>query len=448
MLNVLIVTYHPIYPLKTGASVAQFGMIEALSKLCNLSVAIPENHYPNEVDFSELVCKIPRAKIYCLPNRSKKDTALLGLTVESVKDKIRLLVKCFVILMNKISFPPGDSTHSKSVVSATELFCQMYQISPFLLLQDEICIDVIQGIIDSDKIDIVQVEFAENANLVATLPAKVRKIFVNHECYGDRLKSHVSTLPVESKFLEYFCDVNQLVEASILSQYDAVVSFSCQDNENVKKMVSSYTEKPFCLVAPYAIPDSEFRDVNPEISDIKKIIFVGPESHFPNKDAAEWFIENVATEVLQKIGLRFCIIGEWKQETISKYINHPSQVEFLGYVDDLYCHSHDAISISPVRIGSGLRTKTMVAMAQGIPVVATRFSLAGLEATHLKNVLIAESPSEFLWCIQRLVDDKKHNHEIRINAQILIRENYSQHTLAENRMQLYNDLMTEISRTR
>jgi glycosyltransferase involved in cell wall biosynthesis len=54
-----------------------------------------------------------------------------------------------------------------------------------------------------------------------------------------------------------------------------------------------------------------------------------------------------------------------------------------------------AVSVAPVRLGSGLRNKVIHAMACGAPVVATSTALEGIDATHGTHLLVADDAAGF-----------------------------------------------------
>ena len=196
------------------------------------------------------------------------------------------------------------------------------------------------------------------------------------------------------------------------------------------------------LVSPFPILEREFKEIDREkFGKPNKLIFVGGEHHYPNKDAVEWFLEETAVEVFRKFGLRLYVVGKWSQDTIKKYKDHPSQVQFVGFIEDLYEFSKDSISIAPVRIGGGLRTKILLAMAQGIPVISTNFALEGINAKHLESVMVADKTDSFCLAIEYLLADLKRTFMICHNAQNLLRQEYSQSVVSELRYNFCQSLL-------
>ena len=146
---------------------------------------------------------------------------------------------------------------------------------------------------------------------------------------------------------------------------------------------------------------------------------------------------NISLVIPENFTLTDKELGEFQ-----KYKNHPSQVKFMGYVDDLYSFTKNSISIAPIRIGGGLRAKIMLAMAQGIPVISTTHGLSGISAKHTESVMIADDTNCFCSAVEYLLFDLDRTFTICKNAQELMRTEYSQSFISEKRYSLYKDLLS------
>ncbi len=82
----------------------------------------------------------------------------------------------------------------------------------------------------------------------------------------------------------------------------------------------------------------------------------------PNYDAVKWYVENIAYDIYKETNLKTHIVGKWNEAQITSLSSEA--VVFEGFVEDLKLFSRKSLSISPVRIGSGIRTKILYAMAQ------------------------------------------------------------------------------------
>jgi glycosyltransferase involved in cell wall biosynthesis len=79
--------------------------------------------------------------------------------------------------------------------------------------------------------------------------------------------------------------------------------------------------------------------------------------------------------------------------------------------------------LAPIRVGGGTSFKILEAMASGIPVLTTPLGNA-IGAKENKEILIADSASEFSEKIIDLLNDRKLYEKIAVNARKLIEDKY------------------------
>lgn len=427
---------------------AQFGVIEYLSKQeCNISLLIPRQFSPSETDLKMMQSLLPSVRIYTLETKKVDNQESLseGISLKRLSLffwKILSKVKNFykkLISMRDINaqFEIEDGQNSP-----LDEFLDMYSMDRYLA-HDKEYIDMINKILIQDSIDIVQLEFDENLSLIAMMPNHVKTIFVVHECCFSRIKTHISARSLESNFCSYIYKLFKCIEISFLEKFDGVITFQEGEATILRENLRSVENIPEIIVSPFPVLDSDFADLKKsDFSMPSKLVFIGWEEHYPNKDAIEWFLEETAEEIMNKFNLPLYVIGEWKLETIQKYQNHPSQVKFTGFVPDLHNLLKGSISVAPIRIGGGLRSKILLSMAQGIPVVATSYATEGMPIKQLEDLILANTKDEFCWAIDYLITDLDRTFKICQNAQNLIRVNYSQETIAEQRFNFFEKILS------
>ncbi|MBD2605363.1 glycosyltransferase [Scytonema hofmannii FACHB-248] len=447
-MNILIVAFHQVYPFETGASIAQFGMIEYLSDLCNISLLLPEESSITDQEFTELKQLLPKVKIYAVDNQDKSnkktrtnDISSKALNfVSAFKRKVKLFLKSLLKFSQSYSSSNLKNVPEVNVWEAD--FVTMYSSwNPYYIHSKEY-VEKLNEIILQDEIDIVQLEYVDNLNLVTALPPHIKKVFVEHECIFLRIKSHIEARQLKSVFADYVMNFYKNVEISLLNKVDGVLTFNHLEYEILKNSLEDKNNKIEVFVSPFPVLERDFKEIDREkFVKPNKLIFVGADHHYPNQEAVKWFLEETAVEIFRKFGLKFYVVGKWKPDTVKQYNNHPSQVQFMGFIEDIYEFSKDSISIAPVRIGGGLRTKILLAMAQGIPVISTKFALEGINAKHLESVMIADDKDSFCWAIEYLLADLERTFMLCQNAQCIIREGYSQSLASEVRYNFYQRVL-------
>ena len=80
-------------------------------------------------------------------------------------------------------------------------------------------------------------------------------------------------------------------------------------------------------------------------------------------------------------------------------------------------------------------------MSVGKTVISTTIGAEGIEYTDGKNILIADTPDEFVMQIKRCVADDEFCAEIGKNAYDLVANNYNNELLTQKLLTFYNKLI-------
>ena len=88
--------------------------------------------------------------------------------------------------------------------------------------------------------------------------------------------------------------------------------------------------------------------------------------------------------------------------------------------------------------GSGMRAKILEGMALGKVVLTTSLGLEGIDAQHLKNVLVADTPAEFSKCLNWAYNQNGQLQKLGSNAQKLVNSEYDNLSIGENLLTAYH----------
>jgi glycosyltransferase involved in cell wall biosynthesis len=127
------------------------------------------------------------------------------------------------------------------------------------------------------------------------------------------------------------------------------------------------------------------------------IIFVGAMSYHANVDGAVYFARDVWPALRARYP-RFdlALVGADPSPAV-RALGSLTGITVTGTVEEILPYYHQAFAaVVPLRIGGGTRLKILEAMAAGVPVISTAIGAEGLEVTPEKNILLAETPEDWL----------------------------------------------------
>lgn len=144
----------------------------------------------------------------------------------------------------------------------------------------------------------------------------------------------------------------------------------------------------------------------------------------PNAEAMDWMQREIVPAVLRKLpGFRFSFAGRNMPERFAGAIN--ATFCCCGEVPDAATFIADKqILIVPLRSGSGLRVKTLEAMAAGKLVISTSVGIQGIDALEDIHFLRADSADAFADKIIWAYAHPQHAKRIALNARDLVKEHH------------------------
>jgi glycosyltransferase involved in cell wall biosynthesis len=170
------------------------------------------------------------------------------------------------------------------------------------------------------------------------------------------------------------------------------------------------------------------------------LLFVGGFEHSPNVDAVLFFCREVLPLIRQSVpDVILTIVGDAAPEHVRALAS--DRVIVTGWVPDVkpYLDSH-MVSIAPLRFGSGMKGKVGEAMANGLPVVATRIAAEGMDLGDGDTALIADSAAEFAGAVTRLLRDQALHHRLSRNGRHAAETRWSEALVGEQILALLKAL--------
>jgi len=163
------------------------------------------------------------------------------------------------------------------------------------------------------------------------------------------------------------------------------------------------------------------------------IFHIGSMEWQANEQGVMWFLKKVWPRVLSaQPNVKFHLAGKGLSKTDPRFfqtgiVNH-------GEVDDaeVFMQSR-GIMIVPIQAGSGIRIKSLEAMALGVPVVSTSIGAQGLTVESGTQMIIADDPEGFADGIIQLLLNPAASQEMTQQARAYVEQH---HNLKRNTAEL------------
>lgn len=150
------------------------------------------------------------------------------------------------------------------------------------------------------------------------------------------------------------------------------------------------------------------------------LIFIGDMRTVQNQDMCHFFAEAVLPLLRKRADYRFRIVGSIAPALAEQFRAYDG-VDVTGRVESVAQAASDgAIGVCPMRIGAGVQNKILEYMALGLPVVTTSLGHEGLGAESGQDLLIADTPVEFVDRIERLVANEAAAVEMAARARAFV----------------------------
>ncbi len=158
------------------------------------------------------------------------------------------------------------------------------------------------------------------------------------------------------------------------------------------------------------------------------ICFFATLGYFPNAEGLTWFCREVWPLVLRRHpACTLRVIGQ-PPPALAPLVAHTPNARWLGPLPheeaDWQVLESDLV-ISPIRFGSGIKMKNLVAMGMGLPVVATSPSLAGLAARPGEEALCADTPAAMADAISSLLADEHRRQSLGTSARTYVTQHHT-----------------------
>lgn len=190
-------------------------------------------------------------------------------------------------------------------------------------------------------------------------------------------------------------------ELKVLNEIDSIVTITDVDKsvfekEGFKKPI--YT----CITG---VDVEQYRKKTGTVRKPKTIFHFASMDWMPNIEAVEWFLSNCWKNVLKQVpDAKFVMAGRHMPQKLAK-LKLPNVQVVESVKDSKVFYNEHEIMVVPLLSGSGLRIKLIEGLAYGKAIVSTSIGAEGINYTSGKNMLIADTATDFTQAVVELLRD-------------------------------------------
>jgi GT2 family glycosyltransferase/glycosyltransferase involved in cell wall biosynthesis len=225
-------------------------------------------------------------------------------------------------------------------------------------------------------------------------------------------------------------------ELDFLPNFSKVVTLNPDDTELLKSFLPSLD----VVTVTMGTDLDQFLEPYRPVENCQ-ILYVGSLGHYPNVDAIRWFVSKVLPKIRSKIPeVVVKIVGSGDPSGIEDIRNQPGVI-YIGPVDDVRPYLREsALSVAPVRLGSGMKGKVLEALAMAKPMVATSVATRGIPVASGRDLIIADEASAFSEGVIRLLRDPALKEKVARNGQKLIEYHFGWKRKADEMDMIYQEI--------
>lgn len=329
---------------------------------------------------------------------------------------------------------------SESPWTINNILVSVFGLYPFLVVRNfsPEAKKIVSDLIKNNNFDLIH---AETFYIMPHIPATEIPIFLVEQTIEYRVYQHfVKNLKPSPVRLPFYFDILKLKywEKRFWQDADLVGAMSQADKDKMLKILPNLKIE----IIPNAAGEDLIKLYDSKKDDVLPVfLYQGNFAWLQNVEAAEILAKIILPRLKEKIPNSVCIIAG---QRASEKIGHLERygVEIIDIkpddIESVYkVYRRASIFLAPIQGPGGTRLKILGAMAAGLPVVASRAGIQGLDVKHNYDVVIAQSNLDFAKKTIDLFHNKKLYFKIRENAKRLIDEKYSWASVAVKLEQIY-----------
>ncbi len=167
--------------------------------------------------------------------------------------------------------------------------------------------------------------------------------------------------------------------------------------------------------------DTEFYTPN-KCKKQPTLLFTGNMSYVPNINAAS-FIYKELYPFCKKNNILITICGTKPSKKLKSWNSEDFRI--TGWVEDIRLYYNNSyVFIAPMFLGTGLQNKILEALSMGLPCITTSLANQSIQAEPNEEILIADTPDEFIKHIKTLFSENELYFKLSENGRKFAQKKY------------------------
>ncbi|PSL83135.1 glycosyl transferase [Variovorax sp. WS11] len=192
-----------------------------------------------------------------------------------------------------------------------------------------------------------------------------------------------------------------------------------------KQVVQAAMPRPLrnMIVLPWL---SDIEQDDRGFSDRSDVMFLGNFPHEPNVDSIKFFMASIWPALAKQLPThaKLLVVGNKPPPEVVAMANE--RVVVTGYVEDLKpFFAASRVFVAPLRYGAGIKGKLVMALAHGVPSIASTIAAEGIGSPESGHLRVADDPKAFADEVVRVYSDEALWARMRTAGWAFVQENYS-----------------------
>lgn len=227
-------------------------------------------------------------------------------------------------------------------------------------------------------------------------------------------------------------------EKKVCSKYAGHITCSSIDSNRLSKL----THGPEITDIPNGVDTKYFKPAGLK-QEPYSIVFAGRMNWYPNVEAADFIAKKVFPLLKKRFPLaKLVIAGANPPQHLIKLSQANENIRITGFIDDIRPFIEQAsVYICPIMDGGGTKLKILDALAMAKPIVASAIAAEGIDVEEGRNIMLADSPQDFVDAIGSLFESESLRLEIGKEARKLSEEKYEFAKIGEKLSDFYQKII-------